>query len=91
MALRIIAISETHGLHKQITVPDGDVLVHAGDLTARGQHKELAAFNAWLEGLPHRHNRMRTPADVYSYPTTGARPGAENRRRPGEYSPGRLT
>jgi len=26
--LRLICISDTHGLHRQIAVPDGDVLIH---------------------------------------------------------------
>jgi Icc-related predicted phosphoesterase len=36
-------------------VPDGDLLVHAGDLTLRGERREVEDFNAWLEELPHRH------------------------------------
>jgi predicted phosphohydrolase len=55
VTLRIVVISDTHGLHERIAVPDGDVLVHAGDLTARGRREELEAFNDWLGGLPHRH------------------------------------
>lgn len=55
MPLRIVVISDTHGLHDQLSVPDGDVLVHAGDLTARGRPEELEAFNDWLGALPHRH------------------------------------
>jgi 3',5'-cyclic AMP phosphodiesterase CpdA len=55
VTLRIVVISDTHGLHERIAVPDGDVLVHAGDLTARGRREELEAFNDWLGHLPHRH------------------------------------
>jgi predicted phosphodiesterase len=36
VSLRIVVISDTHSRHRHIVVPDGDVLVHAGDLTARG-------------------------------------------------------
>jgi predicted phosphohydrolase len=36
-------------------VPDGGVLIHAGDLTAHGTLEELQALNHWLGTLPHRH------------------------------------
>lgn len=39
----------------RIAVPDGDVLVHAGDLTMRGQLEELTKFNQDLGQLPHKH------------------------------------
>ena len=55
MTLRIVAMSDTHGLHRQIAVPEGDVLVHAGDLTAHGRLEELQELNSWLGSLPHRH------------------------------------
>ena len=34
--LRIVCISDTHGKHRNLVVPDGDVLVHAGDITSKG-------------------------------------------------------
>jgi len=37
-------------------VPDGDVLIHAGDFTMFSESLEAVAdFNDWLGGLPHRH------------------------------------
>lgn len=53
--MRIVALSDTHGLHEQLVVPDGDILVHAGDLTGHGTQEELEAFNRWLGTLPHPH------------------------------------
>ena len=35
-------------------MPDGDLLIHAGDLTGRGTLSEVNAAIAWLEALPHR-------------------------------------
>jgi Icc-related predicted phosphoesterase len=55
MALRIVCISDTHGLHRELSVPAGDLLVHAGDLTRRGELDELRDLNAWLGTLPHPH------------------------------------
>ncbi|MFN0060039.1 MAG: metallophosphatase domain-containing protein [Planctomycetota bacterium] len=53
--LTIVALSDTHGLHDRITVPPGDILVHAGDLTRRGKLKELRDAARFLRALPHRH------------------------------------
>lgn len=36
-------------------IPDGDVLVHAGDCLGRGSLSELEGFNYWLGELPHAH------------------------------------
>ena len=37
-------------------MPDGDVLIHAGDFTMFSESLEAVAdFNDWLGGLPHRH------------------------------------
>jgi Icc-related predicted phosphoesterase len=54
--LRIVAISDTHELHRELVIPDGDLLIHAGDFTMFS--KSTAAildFNEWLGELPHRH------------------------------------
>lgn len=53
--MRLVAISDTHGFHERIVVPDGDVLVHAGDFTSSGQEKAVRAFVAWFESQPHPH------------------------------------
>jgi predicted phosphodiesterase len=53
--LRIVAISDTHNRHDQLTLPPGDVLIHAGDFSAHGLAEDLERFVAWLEAQPHRH------------------------------------
>jgi len=53
--MRLVCLSDTHNLHERLSVPDGDVLLHAGDFTARGTEREVAAFGAFLARLPHRH------------------------------------
>ncbi len=53
--MRIVCISDTHDKHAALDIPDGDVLVHAGDITGRGRREQIVAFDAWLGGLPHRH------------------------------------
>jgi predicted phosphohydrolase len=53
--VRIVCISDTHGLARGVEVPGGDVLVHAGDLSMIGAPEELAAEADWLRSLPHPH------------------------------------
>jgi Icc-related predicted phosphoesterase len=53
--VRIVVIADTHGLHRGLQVPEGDILVHAGDLTDYGELDQLAASAAFLEAQPHRH------------------------------------
>jgi len=53
--MRVVAISDTHTFEDRITVPDGDVLIHAGDATITGTVAEVSAFGAWLESQPHKH------------------------------------
>lgn len=52
----IICISDTHELHREVSVPDGDILIHAGDFTMFSKRESaIRDFNDWLGELPHRH------------------------------------
>ena len=53
--MKIISISDTHGLHPSMKIPDGDLLVHAGDLTHHGALEDVIDFNNFLATLPHPH------------------------------------
>nr|HEX4319159.1 metallophosphatase domain-containing protein [Kofleriaceae bacterium] len=53
--MRIVAVADTHLFHGDLTVPDGDAFVHAGDLCRGGDLDELREAAAWIAGLPHRH------------------------------------
>lgn len=53
--MRLVCVSDTHGYHDAMHVPDGDVLIHAGDLTKRGTLEEVRAAGEWLTKLPHKH------------------------------------
>lgn len=53
---RFVCISDTHEKHRQIkNIPDGDVLLCAGDFTNESDFDRIVDFNAWLGGLPHKH------------------------------------
>ena len=54
--MQIVLISDTHGLHRQLEVPGGDLLIHAGDFTFYSKPPSIISdFNNWLGSLPHRH------------------------------------
>jgi len=52
--MKLVFISDTHSIHKRISVPDGDILIHCGDFTSRGHVHEVSNFNKWLGTLPHK-------------------------------------
>jgi Icc-related predicted phosphoesterase len=54
-ARRIVCISDTHMRCRQVAIPEGDILIHAGDLTGRGSLAELGGELDWLRSLPHAH------------------------------------
>ena len=54
--MRIVCIADTHELHRELVVPAGDLLIHAGDFTFFSKsQRAIADFNTWLGELPHRH------------------------------------
>ena len=53
--MKIICISDTHSAHNQISIPNGDIFLHAGDWTGLGTETELIEFNDWIGTLPHQH------------------------------------
>ncbi|MDB5032991.1 MAG: metallophosphoesterase [Chlorobi bacterium] len=52
--MRIVAISDTHNRHDDVTLPDGDILIHAGDCTGRGTIGEVRMFLEWFGSQSHR-------------------------------------
>ena len=46
---RLVCISDTHLEHGKLVVPEGDILVHAGDLTMMGSVPEVGRATLWLE------------------------------------------
>ncbi|KAM5352679.1 hypothetical protein ACJ41O_005401 [Fusarium nematophilum] len=51
--ITIVCVSDTHCTQPEL--PDGDVLLHAGDLTNQGTFEELQAQLSWLQSTPHRY------------------------------------
>ncbi|KAK5173921.1 uncharacterized protein LTR77_002602 [Saxophila tyrrhenica] len=85
--VRIVCISDTHDKApgEGYTLPAGDVLVHAGDLTNEGTYNELKRAAEWLEkadfavkivvaGVLHAFNQLENKvlADVVCHPSNNA-------------------
>lgn len=51
--MRIICISDTHSLHGKMyhNIPEGDILIHAGDCTNRGVKSEVEEFVNWFMNI----------------------------------------
>ena len=53
--MKIVCISDTHNLHRKTNIPNGDMLIHAGDFTNIGEKEIIIDFNNWLGNLPHKY------------------------------------
>jgi len=54
-ATRFVCISDTHGRHRTMNIPDGDVLIHSGDISMCGEPEIISDFNDFLGELPHKY------------------------------------
>jgi Icc-related predicted phosphoesterase len=50
--VKLVALSDTHGLHDRLAVPPCDVLVHAGDFSPRGTREDAVNFLLWFDAQP---------------------------------------
>lgn len=53
--MRIVAISDTHGKHHELNLPEGDVLIHAGDFTSIGSYPQFLDFFNWFRSQKHKY------------------------------------
>lgn len=52
--MKLVVISDTHGFHRDVlNVPDGDVLIHCGDVSNVGEREQVEDFVRWFGELPH--------------------------------------
>eukprot|EP00941_MAST-03F_sp_MAST-3F-sp1_P003188 g3188.t1 len=54
---RVVVLADTHSTIEKVAaagIPNGDILIHAGDFTMHGSLQEARAFNRWLGTLPHQ-------------------------------------
>src|SRR5262245_26487612 len=52
--MKICCISDTHEMHERLEIPQCDLLLHAGDITFRGDLHRIAEFDDWCHSLVSR-------------------------------------
>jgi 3',5'-cyclic AMP phosphodiesterase CpdA len=52
--VRIVCVSDTHNDNLTGHVPDGDIFLHAGDMTDDGTFEEMETALHWIRKLPHK-------------------------------------
>ena len=52
MSKKFVLCSDTHELHRSLSWPEGDILVHAGDFTMNGRSEKIEEFGKWLHDSP---------------------------------------
>jgi len=51
--MKVVFISDTHSLHRNIIIPPADLLIHAGDCMNSGTRiDELVSFREWISQAP---------------------------------------
>ena len=53
--MKVIVISDTHGHHKKQDMPQGDLLIHCGDITLTGTKNETIDFLDWFLDQDYRY------------------------------------
>lgn len=53
--MKLVCISDTHGRHERLSLPEGDVLIHAGDFSQKGEEEEIRHFLDWFAKQAHPH------------------------------------
>ncbi|KAL5615228.1 hypothetical protein BROUX41_005284 [Berkeleyomyces rouxiae] len=51
--ITVVCISDTH--ERTVSVPSGDLLIHAGDMASSGSRAAIQAQLDWLRAQPHRY------------------------------------
>ena len=53
--MRFVVISDTHCRHRSLRLPKGDVLLHAGDISYKGDKEEVKDFLQWFRQQDFTH------------------------------------
>jgi Icc-related predicted phosphoesterase len=53
--MRILCISDTHGKHKKLELPEADMIIHAGDMSGKGEAWQIGEFFEWFSKLSYRY------------------------------------
>jgi Icc-related predicted phosphoesterase len=53
--MKIVAISDTHCRHRDLRLPEADMIIHAGDICQNGTEGEVLSFLNWFTKLDFRY------------------------------------
>lgn len=53
--MKIVALSDTHGFHYNLKLPEADVIIHSGDFCKYGREDEFIDFVHWFSKVPIQH------------------------------------
>jgi Icc-related predicted phosphoesterase len=53
--MKIVAISDTHGQHRDLNISGGDVLIHCGDFVRKNNANEVEDFISWFSKQAFSH------------------------------------
>lgn len=52
---KLVFISDTHSFHRRFDIPEGDFIIHCGDISGMSKVEELVDFTDWFSSLPHKY------------------------------------
>lgn len=67
---KIVCISDTHNQHHRLTIPECDILIHAGDHCGHGDNYESTDFMTWFASLDQAAHKIFI-AGNHDYPFQG--------------------
>lgn len=54
--MKVVFLSDTHEQHGKLqNLPDGDIIIHGGDITNRGKELEVSEFIEWFSNLNYKY------------------------------------
>ena len=53
--MKLVIISDSDEKHRQIKLPEGDVLIHCGDMTNKGSLEKFIDFSSWMRDQDFKH------------------------------------
>ena len=56
--MNLVIISDTHNNHEKLKLPEGDVIIHCGDITIDGSLEEVQSFLKWFGKLDFRYKLL---------------------------------
>jgi hypothetical protein len=65
-SMTVAAVSDTHGQHRKLHVPEGEVLIVGGDFTDGHftTRKQVQEFDEWMHSLHFTHKVIRSSSNI---------------------------